>query len=673
MKHRTGPGIARDAPQMRPKLATRAARLTRLALTILFVARGAGAQDTPRPLALAKIFSDGMVIQRGARIPVWGWAPPRTPIVVRFKERVARVTADSAGRWSVAFPPSKAGGPFTLRVEAAGQHLSVGNVMVGDVWVASGQSNMEWSLSVSQNAAREIAAANDSLIRELKIPSSWSEQPADDLIGGSWAPADPQHVGAFSAVAYFFARELRASQRVPIGIVNASWGGSAIETWLSAEAQGLDTDGPARALAAERARLDSVAATLRARFGEISSDPGLVNGTAAWAAPALDDSSWSRISVPASWEGKGYDGLDGIAWYRTTFSLTADEAARGATLSLGPIDDDDITWVNGIEVGRTKGYNVPRRYTVPASALRSGTNVIAVRVADYGGGGGINGAPDQIALDVGGVSRSLAGLWRFRVGEMKLQMDGQRLNKVPAITYNRMIAPLLRMPITGVIWYQGESNANNGAQALAYRDQFRKLITSWRRSWQSGTQRNFPFLWVQLPNFGAPDSVPPASGAAWALHRQSMAAALELPNTGQAVTIDVGEANDIHPRNKLDVGHRLALVARRVAYRERVLASGPTYRSHVMRDGRVIVSFSNVGGGLVSRAGEGSVGAFAIAGADGHFVWAQARIEGDRVVVWSDTVREPTAVRYAWANNPSGANLYNREGLPAAPFRTDTW
>src|SRR6185503_5616718 len=258
---------------------------------------------------------------------------------------------------------------------------------VGDVWVASGQSNMEWPLSLSDSAAQDIASANDSSLRELKIPISWSERPTDEIVGGSWARADDKHVGAFSAVAYHFARELRATQRVPIGIINATWGGSAIETWLSAEAQALAADGPARALAVECARVDSIGAALRARFGNLTSDFGLIDGNAIWAAPTIDDRNWSTIPVPASWERAGYDALDGIAWYRTSFTLDATEAAQGATLSLGPIDDDDITWVNGIEIGRTAGYNVPRRYAIPATALRAGTNVIAVRVSDYGGGG----------------------------------------------------------------------------------------------------------------------------------------------------------------------------------------------------------------------------------------------------------------------------------------------
>ena len=637
-------------------------------------ARPANAQDSTHALRLAKLFGDGMVVQRGARIPVWGWAAPGMAVAVRFNARVARATADSAGRWSVTFPASPAGGPYTLTADANGRHLAIGNVLIGDVWIASGQSNMEFPLSLATDAAREVAAAHDSLIREFKVPISWSEQPAMDIAGGSWAPADSKHVGAFSAVAYFFARELRQTQRVPIGIVNTTWGGSAIETWLSAATQGLSGDGPARALAAERTRIDSVSKALRVRFGNLEHDPGLVNGTAVWAAPTLGDSGWSAIAVPALWEAQGYADLDGIAWYRTTFSLTAGETGHDAQLSLGTIDDDDITWVNGVEVGRTKGYNVARRYTIPAAALHAGLNVVAVRVTDTGGGGGIYGVPEQLRVEIGAASHVLAGDWKFRVGEIGLQqMDGQRVNKLPALTWNRMVFPLLPIAIKGVIWYQGESNANDDAQARAYRGQFRQLVTSWRGAWNDGKEPRFPFLWVQLPNFGQPDAEPTATGGGWPILRESMSASLALPNTGQAVTIDVGEAGDIHPKNKLDVGRRLALVGRKVAYGERIIASGPTYRAHTISGGRVTVQFANIGQGLVSRGKDGSVGAFALAGPDHHFVWAQARVEGNRVVVWSERVPNPVAVRYAWSENPAGANLYNRNGLPAAPFRSDAW
>ncbi|MBX6364870.1 MAG: hypothetical protein IRZ00_13455 [Gemmatimonadetes bacterium] len=281
-------------------------------------------------------------------------------------------------------------------------------------------------------------------------------------------------------------------------------------------------------------------------------------------------------------------------------------------------------------------------------------------------------ASGPVSLDVGGERRSLAGPWKFRVGLVEMKPDGQRINKIPTYLYNAMVHPLLGYPIKGVIWYQGESNANNDAQAAAYRRLMADLVTSWRKEWTGDGGRPFPFLWVQLPNFGPVDTVPPAH-AAWATLRESQTAALSLPNTGQAVAIDVGDPGNIHPTDKETVGRRLALVARRVAYGQDVEASGPTYRRFSVRDGRVVIEFDHAAGGLVSRAPDGKLGGFAVAGADRRWVWADARIDGDRVVVWSERVPNPVAVRYAWSNSPTGLSLYNRAGLPAAPFRTDDW
>ncbi|HYD53068.1 MAG TPA: sialate O-acetylesterase [Gemmatimonadaceae bacterium] len=637
------------------------------------VALDAGAQSTA-PLRLASHLTDGVVLQRGVAMPVWGWGAPGARVVVALDGRSAQATADAAGRWSLALPAAAAGGPHILTVTSGGRELAVRDVLVGDVWVASGQSNMEWPLSMAATGREDVAVANDSLLRELKVPIAWAPRPQDTLPTSRWSPADPQHAGAMSAVGYHFARALRQSQRVPIGIVNASWGGSAIETWMSARSQGLTPAAVEQTIAAEQRRLDSTIAALRGRLGITAErDPGLADGRALWADPALDDASWLTIRVPGLWETQGYEGMDGVAWYRTAFTLTAAEAAQGARLVLGAIDDDDVTWVNGVEVGRTSGYNRAREYAVPASALRAGRNVLAIRVADYAGGGGLYAAADSVYLAVGGARRALAGEWRFRVGELSARSDGQRTNKLPAITYNAMIHPLLGMPIRGVIWYQGESNADDEREARAYRAQFASMIEGWRAAWARGPRRPTPFLWVQLPNFMRADAEPTATGGAWAIHREAMSAALRLPATGQAVTLDLGDPEDIHPRRKREVGQRLALVAQKVAYGDSVLASGPSLRAHRVERSNVVLEFDHVGGGLVARGGEGRLGGFAIAGADGRFVWADARIEGSRVIVSSPRVPTPVAVRYAWANNASTANLFNREGLPAAPFRTDRW
>jgi sialate O-acetylesterase len=651
----------------------RLAAIVLLAL-VLAVADASAQRDTSAArLRLPRIFGNGMVMQRDTRIPVWGWAPPRTAVVVSLGGTTRNTSADASGAWRLEFPPLRAGGPHRMSITGGGERIEVTDILTGDVWVAAGQSNMEWPVGVSDNAAAEIASARDSSIRELSIPHSYSENPETDVVGGQWASADSQHVARFSGVGYFFARDLRKSVDVPIGIIHASWGGSNVETWMSRQALGLNDSTWRAFLSTERGRAAAQREALRAKVGSLPTvDSGLVDGRAIWAAPELVDDMWAMIPTPGLWEAAGYAGMDGVAWYRTSFALAPEETREAVRLSLGPIDDADITWVNGVEVGRTEPrYAEARSYTIPASALRAGRNVIAVRVDDTGGGGGIYGDPSVLWIEVGGVRRPLAGDWRFKVGRVSFHADDQRINKVPTALYNRMIHPLLDVPIKGVIWYQGESNANSVAQATEYRRLFSTLISSWRREWR-GTKTAFPFLWVQLPNFGRVDSVPPAT-AGWATLRESQSAALALPNTGQVVAIDLGGAAELHPTNKQDVGARLALKAREVAYGQRVVSSGPRYRGYTINGGRVTVELANVGGGLVSRAKDSTITGFAIAGADRRFVWANARVEGSRIVVWSSDVSAPIAVRYLWTNSPLEPMLYNREGLPLEPFRTDDW
>src|SRR5215208_5602611 len=647
-------------------------------------------QPSQSTLRLSRLIGDRMVIQRDAAVPVWGWAAPGDQVAVTFDGRTTLAArADARGAWKVVLPARPAGGPYEMTVVDGAQRIQIRDILVGDVWVCSGQSNMEWTVADARNGAQDVAAAHDPKIRHFKVPTSYAEQPEEELAGGDWQVADPAHVGAFTAVGYFFARDLRKSVDVPIGLLHTSWGGSRVEPWMSRQALGMTEAQWAETMRREReyeqAQLDSLRARVAGPGGVIpTQDAGLVEGSALWADPALDDSAWATIDVPKIWEEQGYPGMDGVAWYRTTFTLTDQEARGGVRLALGTIDDDDVSWVNGVEVGRTQGWNRPRVYEVPASALRAGRNVVAVRVQDAQGGGGFYGDPALLYVEAaGGARRPLGGAWRFRVGSVVTSPDGQHVNKIPTLLYNKMVHPLLPYPIKGVLWYQGESNADRYEDAVAYRTTFAKMITSWRREWGVGRQGDFPFLWVQLANYMAPDAQP-AERSAWAALRESQSAALALPNTGQAVIIDLGETEDIHPKNKQDVGARLALAARRVAYGERgVVASGPAYRRHRVEGGRVAVEFEQVGGGsLVAiphegvarlRAGTGPLKGFAIAGADRKFVWANARIENGRVVVWSDEVKSPVAVRYAWGNNPLDANLYNTAGLPAAPFRTDQW
>lgn len=621
--------------------------------------------DTLAQVRLPKLIGDGMVVQRNAVIPVWGWANVGDEITVELAGSRSTVVAGEDSVWEASLPAMDAGGPFTMSISAGAATLEVKNILVGDVWIASGQSNMEFALQDATDADAEIAAATDPEIRHFKVPRSYAWEPEVELAGGEWVVSSPQTAGDFTAVGYFFAQELRKHVDVPIGIINSTWGGSSIQAWMGAAAQGM-SDREQRGLeAATEAKKLAMIENLRSKLGALPrKDAGLVDGVAVWADHDLDDSSWDKIPVPGLWEEAGYDGMDGIAWYRTTFALTPAEAAKGARLSLGTIDDSDISWVNGSEVGRmTMAYNQPRLYDVQPSVLRPGVNTLAVRVEDTGGGGGIYGDPALIYLEIGGEKRAITGFWKFRPAVVEVRVDNR--HKTPTLLYNRMLRPLFHVPVRGITWYQGETNATE-ADSFRYRDLLKAMVTEWRRGWNDD---ELPFLVVQLPNWLPVKPQPSESD--WAMVRESELKVLDLPKTGLAVTIDVGDAVNLHPPDKKPVGIRLANAARAIAYDQELVYSGPIYRSANVVDGRVVVSFDYVGSGLVAKGG--TLHEFAIAGPDKQFMWANAEIEGDHVVVWHPAIHQPAAVRYAWADNPEHANLYNEEGLPASPFRADEW
>jgi sialate O-acetylesterase len=619
-------------------------------------------------LRLPLIIGDGMVLQRDVQIPLWGWADPGQKINVTRGADSLSTESDAEGQWKVTLPAMPAGTSPDLTVSAGEEVVVISDILVGDVWICSGQSNMEWPVIASKDAEQEIAAAVDTQIRHFKVPRSWSWSPEPSLAGGSWEAADPETVGEFTAVGYFFARTIREDIDVPIGLINTSWGGSRIEPWMSAATLGFEGDSASVIRSREEAREGRIKEDLLALIGELpAEDRGYRDGEALWAQASYDDAAWDTLHVPGMWEQGGYVGMDGIGWYRTTFELTAMEAESELVLGLGMIDDSDIAWVNGVEVGRTEmAWNQPRIYRADAPILRPGRNTIAIRVEDTGGGGGIHGDPGLLYLEHAGTRRSLAGAWRFAVGAISVAMESQK-NQVATVLYNKMIYPLLDYPIKGALWYQGESNAGLD-DAGVYRTLFSDMISQWRSDWGVGS---FPFLFVQLANWEAGEDDPSASG--WAVLRESQTAALSLPNTAQAVTIDIGEAGDIHPRNKQDVGRRLALAARKIAYGEDIVYSGPVYAGSETREGRVFLEFDHVGSGLVLRDHAEGMSGFEVAGDESVFVPANVRLDGQTIVAWSEAVENPKVVRYAWADNPIGVTLYNAEGLPATPFRTSAW
>jgi len=621
-------------------------------------------------LELSKLFNDHMVIQRNQPINVWGWYDRNAEIQIQFNTKSYSAIADEKGQWRIVIPEMEAGGPYKMKISAMDESITLNDILIGDVWVCSGQSNMEWIVAESNNAEEEISSANDKNIRHFKVPLTYSKKPEEKLAGGEWKVTDPSTAGEFTAVGYFFARELRKKVEIPIGLINTSWGGSRIEPWMSAEV--LNMEDPMQSMEEyQREREEEFKESLNGfmkYFPEISVIDDIVKDEIKdWYNPDIDVSTWQNINVPGIWEEAGYDDLDGIAWYRTSFKLTDLEAQENIELVLGKIDDSDLTWINGVKVGgMEQSWNKLRNYEVESSVLKEGENILVIRVEDTGGGGGIWGDDNTLVVKTSTEEISLLKNWKFKIESV--MKPGLYPNQVPTILYNKMIYPILGYPIKGALWYQGESNTSNFQDAFEYRELFAKMITDWRAQWNIG---DFPFLFVQLANFM--EVVEEPSESAWAILRESQSEALKLENTAQAVIIDIGEADDIHPLNKQDVGLRLSLAARKYAYNKSLVFSGPIYKDHEIKDNKIIVSFDHVGTGLTIGGDDEFIQELSIAGEDGKFQWAKAIIEGDKVIVWNENIEHPKNVRYTWADNPAKANLYNKEGLPASPFRTDNF
>nr|WP_229961709.1 sialate O-acetylesterase [Pontibacter silvestris] len=614
-----------------------------------------------------------MILQRNAKTKVWGWASPGEKVTVNFNRKTYRATTDANGKWAITLAPMKAGGPYTMDIKASNQ-ITIKDILLGDVYLASGQSNMVHQMSLhSITYADDIATANYPQIRHFWIPTTTNlEGPATDLPQSSWKSANPEDVNNFSAVAYFFARKLYNQYKIPIGLINASVGGTPIEAWMSEEglkdfSSTLATVNRNRDTSYVNSIKRRAIAAANANRQKAEQDKGLTDAVK-WYETAYESKGWRNINIPGYWEDQGIKNLNGAVWYRREIDVPASMTGVPAKVHLGRIVDADVLYINGEQVGST-GYQYPqRRYSLPAGTLKPGKNLFVVRVQNHGGKGGF--VPDKpYYIEANNQTLDLKGYWQYKVGEVYRPVSGNgnsggfNAQNQPTALYNAMVAPATDYTLKGILWYQGESNAGNPTE---YKKLLPALISDWRDKWQQGS---LPFLYVQLPNFMEVNYLPSESN--WALMREAALESLSVPNTAMAVTIDLGEWNDIHPDNKKDVGERLALAAQKLIYGEKnLVSSGPLFQSAKIEDDKIVLSFTDTGSGLTSIDGE-ELSWFAIAGADKSFVWAKARIEGNKVVVWSDEVSEPRYVRYAWADNPDGANLYNKEGLPASPFRTD--
>ncbi len=619
-------------------------------------------------VSLPKFFADHMVLQRDKVIRIWGWASPDEKIEVTFAHGMRKTTTSKDGHWSVLFPEQPAGGPFTLQVVGKNRML-LNDILIGDVWLASGQSNMQWTIDQTSYQEVDTVLLKRDHIRLFTVGIDTDYLPRKDVKGGSWRNVNPASIGNFSAVAYHFSRHLHRNLDIPIGIINCSLGATTIETWMSNES--LMTFPQFRTDIQPILDLGLSAAELNAAFRKQEKswqDQGYLTGPGmeeAWYLTATKTTDWSLAQVPGTWETQGFPDHDGAMWYRKTFDRPAHIEGDSFLLRLSQIDDYDITWINGYEVGRSYGRHNHRNYSVASHLLRKHDNTIVIRAFDIGHDGGFT-------TNAFWMSPMIRGEWYIKPG---LAIDADNFYALPSVNitpfsspgvlFNANIAPLTDLSIKGVIWYQGESNAE---RAHEYAPLFQSLITDWRKQWNDDA---LPFLFVQLANYGKESPHPGHSS--WAELREAQAKALRLPHTGMAVTIDIGEADDIHPKNKEAVGKRLGIAALSIAYQQNVCYVGPTPGHISYKKGRASISFHNMGSGLITRSKHGYIHGFEMAGRDQQFHWASATIAGDQVVLSCPEVLNPIAVRYAWSDNPGVIDLYNQEGLPAAPFRTDSW
>ncbi|RZK39152.1 MAG: sialate O-acetylesterase [Pedobacter sp.] len=619
-------------------------------------------------IKLPRLISDGMVLQRDSKLKIWGWAKANEKISIHFKKKTYRSISNKNGEWEIILPAQKAGGSYKMEIQGENK-ITINNILIGDVWLCAGQSNMVLPMErVKEKYHSEIDSANYPSIRNFFIPTSASiSKISSDLSGGQWQVTDPKSVLGFGAVSYFFAKRIFTEYHIPIGIINASVGGTPIQAWISEN--GLK-EVPVYSDRVQKLKDSTFIYNLKHPANPViepiineNTDAGL-NPKLPWYSDDYTPKNWQKFWLPGYWADQGIKNLNGIVWFRKDFFIADSITLQEAKLFVGRIVDADEVFINGKRVGSTSYQYPPRRYTVKEGVLRKGKNSITVRVINYGGKGGF--VPDKpYYLDLGKMRIDLTGEWKYKVGQVFAARVGQEKfseQNEPTSLYNTMIAPLRSYAIKGILWYQGESNSS---QASTYHTLMKALIADWR-SHRNNTA--LPFIFAQLPNYMEVSYSP--SNSNWAELREAQLQTLAVPQTGMSVTIDVGEWNDIHPLDKKTVGERLALLARSLAYKENIVASGPIFESFKIKENSIELSFTNIGSGLSTTDG-GPLTQFAIAGEDKKFVWAKAVINGDIIVVSHTDVPHPRHVRYAWADNPLGANLQNKDGLLASPFRTD--
>ncbi|MBT32613.1 MAG: 9-O-acetylesterase [Thalassobius sp.] len=646
-------------------------QLITISLSFLIFSCGGPAQT----IKLNSLFTDNMVLQREIKVPVWGKATPGRDIKISIADKEYKTTAKNDSTWLIHLEPHLAGGPYQLTIQGE-ETIVLKDVMFGDVWICAGEGNMDLPVMQSANAKNELAKANQLEIRLFKADQISARSPQDKIEASKgWRQCTSEEVANFSAVAYQFGKQLKNNLNVPVGLIQLSWKDTPVEAWLSEDAL-IEFPEFSRELSKmknnqlsdKQLKIEYEHNVESWKEQLLRSDPGYPS----WLSANFNLNDWSRTYMPSTWDNMGRADFNGVIWFRKTFELPEDWKREKLNLGLGRISDMSHVFWNGELLAFDEEDGENRNFEIPASKVRS-ENEIMLRITDLRGQGGIIGNYENFKIsNQSGDRELLAGIWRFRVSQQASEVPKKPENPLragrPTVLYNSMVNPLAPFAFRGVIWYQGESDIYKAQQ---YEKLFPALITDWRAQWINAESNlgEFPFLFVQLPNYGRKDVVPQNSIRPQL--REAQLQTLSIPNTGMAVTIDLGEGDNLYPTDKLQVSNRLALNAYKLAYNIDSVFSGPIYKSMAIEGGQIRLTFDYIGDGLMIK-GDEKLDGFAIAGSNKTFVWADAKIEGETIVVKSRFVPKPVAVRYGWGNNPT-CNLYNRNGLPASPFRTDTF
>ncbi|HEX8548679.1 MAG TPA: sialate O-acetylesterase [Cytophagaceae bacterium] len=635
-------------------------------------------------VTIPSFISNNMVLQRDTELKIWGWASNEETVTVIFNGITRQADADQNHEWIVTFPPMQADGSLEMIIEGENR-IVLNEILLGDVYMCSGQSNMEWSLGRCGDRYNEEydSTSNYTQIRILKVIGTSLQQPNNKVETSSWVIPNKENAHNFSAVAYFFAKELYNKYNVPIGLILNTWGGSSAELWMSSQSLSEFPEISDEFKKVTLGNADRSAQTYKDQITRAKDldkwieeakklDEGFQDSTSRWKELTLDISEWTPIEVPGNWEDYGLKNVDGLVWFRQEFLLPDSLATQDLKIELGYIEDMDEVWINGILVGSTSEYEVRRVYNIPVGVCKPGRNVIAVRVVDHGWGGGIKG---DVKIKSKNYVLAISKKWYYKIGYNFKNMTKfigpdfyYNTNWSPSSLYNGMIYPFLNYKIKGVLWYQGEANVGRAKQ---YEKLFPRLILDWRNNWNMGS---FPFLYVQLANYCENPDANKITQIQWAALREAQTKGLILPNTGMVTAIDIGEKNNIHPTNKKEVGKRLALLAMKLVYKDTlIIAHSPVFERMTIDRTKIKMYFKNSGSSLLVKD-NGYIKNFVVAGRDKKFYPTTAYLANNVVIVTCPKqVKRPVAVRYSWTDYPEPSNFYNKEGLPVLPFRTDNW